>query len=308
MSASTPLVSIIMPAHYSEGFIGRSIESVLTQTHSNWELLIIADDGVDYAPILKRENLQDSRIRLLSTNDIGTGPSNARNVGLHHSRGDMVALLDSDDLFHPQKLERCIPVVAEHGLAVTAYQEIAFEADGTHRLLRTNKDSGGSRLISDEQGALFFFLCIGNSFSMFRRDKITHQWDLNIPVMEDLLFLLTAYNQLSDFYFVDEVLHYYVRRDGSLTHESNTIHNFLRAKKALIDIVSQEKVPLKPVVAKELQRCLELSLQAEQEYSDIFGNSGYVQDSDMIFNDILIRTFKMAGVPILPFAVPHFIH
>lgn len=101
-----PLVSVIMPAYGAEAYIEEAIASVQAQTYENWELLVLEDCSPDRcAQIVEDLAREDSRIRLLR-NEKNMGVARTRNRGLDLCRGDYVALLDSDDLWRPTKLEK----------------------------------------------------------------------------------------------------------------------------------------------------------------------------------------------------------
>lgn len=98
-------VSIIMPCYNSERFIGEAIRSVVSQSFTNWELLICDDGSSDNSvSIIKCWAATDSRIRPVC-NDIGKGAPSARNSCLRHAEGRYIAFLDSDDRWMSQKLE-----------------------------------------------------------------------------------------------------------------------------------------------------------------------------------------------------------
>lgn len=104
--SSTPLVSVVMPAYGAEAYIEAAIASVQAQTHENWELLVMDDCSPDgCARIAEAMAAKDSRIRLIR-NEKNMGVARTRNRGLDLCRGDYVALLDSDDLWRPEKLEK----------------------------------------------------------------------------------------------------------------------------------------------------------------------------------------------------------
>lgn len=107
------LVSIIMPSYNSEQYIDDSIQSVLNQTYGNWELIIVDDCSTDRTvQIIKSYN--DSRIVFLQ-NEQNRGAASARNYALKEAKGKWIAFLDSDDIWHAEKLERQIRFMKEHG-------------------------------------------------------------------------------------------------------------------------------------------------------------------------------------------------
>jgi teichuronic acid biosynthesis glycosyltransferase TuaG len=96
------LVSVVMPMYNSESFILDSIESVLSQTHRELELLIVNDCSTD-SSLKIIGSISDERIKIFS-NDRQLGISRARNVGIRKSLGRYIAFCDSDDIWHPEKL------------------------------------------------------------------------------------------------------------------------------------------------------------------------------------------------------------
>lgn len=111
-----PKVSIITPCYNAEKFIASTIESVINQTYTNWEMLICDDCSNDKSvEIVNSYCNKDSRIKLLRTvSNTGT-PAVPRNLAIQHSKGDYVAFLDSDDIWFPQKLESQMEFMAKHG-------------------------------------------------------------------------------------------------------------------------------------------------------------------------------------------------
>ncbi len=103
-----PLVSIIMPMHNSEATIARAMDSVLSQTYNNWELLIVDDASQDQSVMIaSRLGSNDSRISIeeLKTQN---GAGIARNIAIENANGQYTAFLDSDDEWLPKKLEKQI--------------------------------------------------------------------------------------------------------------------------------------------------------------------------------------------------------
>ena len=115
-----PLVSVIMPAYNAERYVEEAIRSVMQQTVTDWELLVLDDASSDStAEIVQKLAAQDSRIQLLP-NDHNIGVANTRNRGFALSHGQYVALLDSDDRWYPEKLEKQL-ALAERSRADIIY-------------------------------------------------------------------------------------------------------------------------------------------------------------------------------------------
>lgn len=110
---SMGLVSIIMPAYNAAGTIKESIQSVLSQTYKDWELLVIDDGSTDQtAEIVQEVADGDVRVKLM-LNRVNMGVVASRNRGLAEASGDYIAFLDSDDLWKPKKLERQLGYMEE---------------------------------------------------------------------------------------------------------------------------------------------------------------------------------------------------
>ena len=94
-----------MPAYNTEKFIGESIQSVIDQTYANWELLVVDDGSTDKtADIIRAFAAQDNRVKYLFQQN--GRQAKARNTAIEHSQGTLIAFLDADDLWLPEKLER----------------------------------------------------------------------------------------------------------------------------------------------------------------------------------------------------------
>lgn len=97
------LVSVIIPVYKVERYIAETIESVLSQTYQNFEIIIVDDESPDQSIEICRK-FSDRRIKIIQQKNRGL--AGARNTGIRQSQGQYIALLDSDDLWLPEKLER----------------------------------------------------------------------------------------------------------------------------------------------------------------------------------------------------------
>jgi len=110
---SMPFISVVMPCYNSEDFLGEAIQSVINQTYKNWELIIIDDASTDHSfSIAKEYALHDARIHV-QQNKKNVGAARTRNIGLDHCHGDYTALLDSDDIWYEEMLERQLRIADE---------------------------------------------------------------------------------------------------------------------------------------------------------------------------------------------------
>lgn len=100
------MVSIIMPAYQAEKYIGEAIQSVLSQTCSDWELIIIDDCSSDNTEQLVKSYVEKYSNIHYYRNEKNLGVAETRNYGVSVAAGEWIAYLDSDDCWHPEKLQR----------------------------------------------------------------------------------------------------------------------------------------------------------------------------------------------------------
>lgn len=126
-----PVVSVIMPAYNAAKYISESIQSVLQQTFTDWELLVVDDCSTDetYA-LMQRFAMQDSRIHVFQT-PVNSRTAVCRNLAMKYAKGRYLAFLDSDDLWLPNKLERQLEFMRENGYAFTFTDYTTIYADGS---------------------------------------------------------------------------------------------------------------------------------------------------------------------------------
>ena len=128
-------VSIVTPAYNAAAFLSETIQSVQQQTYSHWEMLIIDDGSTDStAAIAQQYAAEDDRIQLISQPN--SGVSAARNKGVSLSKGELVAFLDADDRWLPEKLATHVEFMRSHSEASASFARaelIHFDGTPTHR-------------------------------------------------------------------------------------------------------------------------------------------------------------------------------
>lgn len=164
MSENDSLISIIMAAYNSEKTIEMAIQSVVSQTYPYWELLVVDDGSTDNtASIVEALAQSDVRIQLLQ-NEVNRGVSQSRQKGLAFAKGEWIAVLDSDDAWRADKLEKQF-VLAQEKKAELIFTGSAFMNDNGdtidwrlhvpdtltyHELLKQNLISNSSVLVKKE--------------------------------------------------------------------------------------------------------------------------------------------------------------
>ncbi len=125
-----PMVSVIMPAYNASKFIAKSIKSVQAQTFTNWELIVIDDCSHDETvQLVSKLASDDPRIRLhCNTQNIGVAKT--RNYALELCQGEYVAFLDSDDIWHRDKIERQLECFQQTGASLVYTSYAIVDSDG----------------------------------------------------------------------------------------------------------------------------------------------------------------------------------
>jgi glycosyltransferase involved in cell wall biosynthesis len=118
-----PLVSVVMPLYNSAATVRESLDSVLAQSYRNLEILVVDDGSTDEGVALV-EQVQDPRLRVIRQRNRGL--AGARNSGIRASNGAIVAFLDSDDLWRPEKIERHVQHLRSHPEVGVSYSCSAF--------------------------------------------------------------------------------------------------------------------------------------------------------------------------------------
>ena len=211
-----PLVSVIIPAYNAEKFITKTLESILSQTYQNIEVLVVDDGSTDTtAEIVKSFGQKDSRIILLQQSNAGVAA--ARNLAIQKSQGEYIAPIDADDIWYPHNLEKQVECLTSSAPSVGVVYSWSVDINEQDLL------TGGfynSTIAGEVYPALVYKYFIGNaSSSMIRRicfDKIggynckfklenaqgCEDWELHLRIAEHYQFkvvpeYLVCYRQIA---------------------------------------------------------------------------------------------------------------
>lgn len=210
------LVSIIMPSYNTASFIEETIQSVLNQTYTNWELIIVDDCSTDNTNEVV-DTIKDCRIHYLK-NEKNSGSAISRNKALREAKGQWIAYLDSDDLWMPEKLEKQIKFMEENGyvFSYTNYEEI--DVDG----YKTGVKVTGPKKIT--KTGMFNYCWPGCLTVMYDANKIGLIQIEDIKKNNDYAMWLKVCRK-ADCYLLDEILGQYRKgRVGSVsTHSIRTM-------------------------------------------------------------------------------------
>lgn len=216
ISREADLASIIMPSYNTAPYIKETIQSVLDQTYTNWELIIVDDCSTDNTEEVLA-TINDSRIRYFK-NEKNSGAAVSRNKALREAKGQWIAFLDSDDLWMPEKLEKQINFMKKnrYSFSYTNYEEI--DVDGNKTGI---KITGPKRITKT---GMFNYCWPGCLTVMFDANKVGLIQIEDIKKNNDYAMWLKVC-QKADCYLLDEYLAQYRKgRAGSVsTHSIKTM-------------------------------------------------------------------------------------
>jgi glycosyltransferase involved in cell wall biosynthesis len=225
------LVSVIVPAYNAAATIERTLTSVLRQTYSSFEVLVVDDGSKDEtADLVRRIAAQDHRIKLLQKPNGGL--VSARNFGIAHAEGEFIAPLDADDLWHPDKLRKQVAAMRDHVGLVYCWSRAIDRQD------RVMFDLTPCMMRGDVYAALIIKNFVHSGAPLVRRSCVdaVGGYDATLSprgadCCEDLKFNLDVAERY-DFEVVPEFLSAYRLHPGTM---SRNLDAMLRSRKIVID-------------------------------------------------------------------------
>ena len=221
----TPVVSIIVPVYNTEKFLHRCIDSVLTQTYTDFELLLIDDGSKDSSGVIcETYAAKDTRIRVIHKEN--TGVSDTRNLGLDVARGKYLFFLDADDFWlQTDSMSMFVQKAEEHNLDIVRGEYSAMHEDGSfawsRRISKKRKQYAERVLYSGE----FLEYGIHDEFflplSMFKRSRIGNlRFEKGRVFLEDMLFYSTfLLHDLKCIYLPDIRFYGYRKNENSASNK-----------------------------------------------------------------------------------------
>jgi len=231
-----PLVSILIPAYQAENTIAETVKSLLNQTYTNWEAAIGSDDGVDYLSVLSRHGIEDGRLKQSYTGGCGSGEAPARNAAMAISTGEVIANLDADDAFQPNRLAELLPLAMEYGAAIDntgVYNTdlVLYKrpfGDHTTVTIATPDDILKPRV---------------PFFPVFRREFFGRGWT-KVPFAADVLFNLELLSRVGKIAIHPQPLYRYYKRDNSITQSATAFDTAERAYQQILSLLENGELEL----------------------------------------------------------------
>ena len=225
-------VSVIIPTYNSDKYIAQALKSVFNQTYQNFEIILIDDASTDHT-VRIAQSFADKRLKIIK-NDRNRGVSYSRNLGMAQSKGKWIALLDSDDWYGTERLEKL--------LAVTNQQDADLVADDLF-LMREGKSQPWSTFLTEDSHQSSSSVTLIDAVKFVASDRLKpinakRNWSLgyvkplikreflvqncirydeSIKVGEDFILYLECLRKGAEFYLLSQPYYYYRTRDLSLS-------------------------------------------------------------------------------------------
>ena len=215
-------VNIILPYYNSSQFLKETINSILNQKFKNWKLIIV-DDGSDmYNKQILRKYINHNKIKIVFLKK-NKGAGFCRNLAIKHSKGDYIAFIDSDDIWHKNKLTNQINFMLQNNYEFTYTNYVAFSKKKNSmkkknivNTIKPPKKFNFNKFIHNTS--------IGTSTMILKRSLIKNIKFINTEICEDYLFKCKILKKINYAYCLPKVLTMYRIRPNSL--QSNKFRNF----------------------------------------------------------------------------------
>lgn len=217
--------SIIVPVYNVEAYLEKCIDSVLAQTESDFELILVDDGSTDSGPgICDVYAGKDKRVRVIHQKNIGLG--GARNTGIEAAAGDWLLFIDSDDYIEPQTLETALGAAGKHeaDMVVFAYQTVD-ESGKVTRQFQEEIAKNQPLNVNTHKDMLICAPCAWNK--LYKRALFT-ETGIRYPTRvwyEDIRTTLKLLLYAEKVVYIEDVLYNYLIRAGSITKNINAERN-----------------------------------------------------------------------------------
>ena len=209
-------ITIVTPLYNGEKFIESTIKSVISQTYENWQMIIVDDCSKDNGTKIGEKYAKvDKRIKLIKLSENGGGAV-ARNRAIKEAKGKYIAFLDSDDLWHPEKLKKQVNFMEEnnYNFTYTWYEKMDEDGNLTNEVVKSKDKMDYKELLKSNQ--------IGCLTAIYNQEKLGKIYMPLIKKRQDYALWLQVLKKTKYGYCLKENLAQYRLVNGSVS--SNKIN------------------------------------------------------------------------------------
>lgn len=205
-----PKISVVLPVYNGMKYIGESIDSILDQTFTDWELIIVNDCSTDSTLSIVNEYVnRDERIQVINN------PTNQRlphslNIGFTHAKGDFLTWTSDDNIFDKKAFEIMKRYFEENPVEVFVCAKMDYISDEFKYMNITSEEYDNKKMCVKN--------CVGACF-MYKKEVITSvgEYDANLFLVEDYEYWLRILFHYKNIGYINQVLYHYRRHSESLT-------------------------------------------------------------------------------------------
>jgi len=238
-----PLVSIIIPIFNREKLIGETLDSIIQQTYTNWECIIVDDCSSDETEIIvKSYRSKDKRIKFFKKplNRL-KGANACRNYGFEISKGTYIQWFDSDDLMHPDKIKLKVEVLNTNTDHFVVCSGIEFMKQTDNTFTKWDKIYDDTPFISHVTGKIAFH----TNGPMFKKSFLENKllFDETLKRKQEWEFYSRLLQSSVNYYPLQKILYYFRIHNNSINSENNreTLYSRIKATKLVFKLLKKEK-------------------------------------------------------------------
>ena len=224
---SSDLISVIVPIYNVKRYLAKCIESILSQTYKNLEIICVNDGSTDGSTeIAKSYATTYDRIQLVShDHNMGLGP--ARNTGLKYASGSLVGFVDSDDYLHPTMYEKLYELMSKHDVDMAQCSAVFIKEDGT--VLNQRPNASGfcnCRPIGSLFNAKSDCQFSGAAWNKLYKKKLFVDYGIKYPsyYFEDIPVMVNLLYYANSIASREEGLYFYTQREDSIVNNASYNH------------------------------------------------------------------------------------
>lgn len=245
------MVSVLVAVYNVEDYLPRCMDSVLSQTYHDLEIILVDDGSTDSSGSICEEYAErDERVKVI--HQVNEGLSSARNAGLRAAIGDYVLMIDGDDALHPQMIEILYNLITSgdydfsmcYGEKIHDIDEITIKSKEVHKV---------SSVIELSSDLCMKNLYIGNAFNslqysvvwnkLFKKNNVYFKSLPSRDVLQDREYNNRIYQQVSRAILLPSILYYYIQRPSSFQHQGISLRvvDSIRTHYVSLDEIPTEK-------------------------------------------------------------------
>lgn len=244
------MISVIIPAYNIAPYIERCVDSILKQTYTDFEILIVNDGSTDgTAELCDKLALRDNRVRVFHKQNGGV--SSARNMALDNAKGNMISIIDGDDWVEPTLFEDAVNSLKQNDAQVFMF-EYFVDKNGESIKHRVADSKYG---VLDTETALIRTISPDNRFAwskIFNKELLLDtKFDVNLILGEDTLFVCEMIARAKKVFYSDKCYYHYIIRENS----------------AITSAFNIRKMSGVEAYEKELELCVNLGFKVAEDFA-----------------------------------------